>query len=116
MAPGLRLPPAIFAYAWMVIYPAMGVATWLVWARRGRPGATEALAVFGLGFLFYLAFLPIAAAAHDQRVTAMLDIFGLVCGYVAAWVYWRVDARTVLWMTPLLLWMPTTTLLKLATL
>jgi len=67
-------------------------------------------------YLFFLSFLPITAAAHDQRVTAMMDLFGLVCAYVAAWGYRRVDARTPRWMMPLLLWMPTTAFLKLVTL
>jgi tryptophan-rich sensory protein len=116
IAPGLHLPPRLFGVAWAIIYPSLGVATWLVWARRARPGAPEALAVFGLSYLFFLAFLPLAAAAHDQRVTAMLDAFGLVCAYVTAWAYRRADPRTLGWLAPLLIWMPTTTLLKVATL
>ena len=115
-APGLRLPSWLFGAVWTIIYPCLGVATWRVWARRAQPGVTEALAVFSLCFLFLLAFLPITAAAHEQRVTAMMDIIGLASSYVTAWVYRRVDRGTVRWMVPLLLWMPTTTLLKLVTL
>jgi tryptophan-rich sensory protein len=115
-APGLRLPSWVFAVVWAVIYPALGVATWRVWARRAQPGAAEALALFGVSFLFFLAFLPITAAAADQRVTAMLDVFGLVCAYASAWAFRRVDPKTLRWMAPLLAWMPVTTLLKLVTL
>jgi tryptophan-rich sensory protein len=115
-APGLHLPSWFFGAVWAVIHPCLGVASWLVWKRRGQAGAAEALALFGVAFLFFLAFLPITAAAHDQRVTAMMDLFGLVAAYAAAWVYWRVDATTLRWMLPLLVWMPVTALLKLATL
>jgi tryptophan-rich sensory protein len=116
MAPGLRLPSKVFGVAWAIIYPSLGIATWLVWTRRARPGAPEALAICGLSYLFFLAFLPITAAAHDQRVTAMMDGFGLVAAYLAAWAYRRVDPRTIIGMLPLLLWMPVTTALKVATL
>jgi len=115
-APGVHLPSWFFGAVWMVINPCLGVASWLVWKRRAQPGATEALALFGVAFLLFLAFLPITAAAHDQRVTAMMDILGLVYAYVAAWVYSGVDAKTIRWMLPLLVWMPITALLKFVTL
>lgn len=115
-APGLQIPSWVFAAVWTVIYPALGVATWRVWRRRTRPGAAEALALFGVCFLFLLAFLPITAAAADQRVTAMMDVVGLACSYTTAWVYRRVDAGTLPFMLPLLAWMPVTTFLKLVTL
>jgi tryptophan-rich sensory protein len=115
-APGLHLPPWVFATVWTIVYPACGIATWRIWSQRDRAGAREALAVFALAFLFFLAFVPITAAAHDQRVTAMMDIVGLVCGYVAAWAYRRIDRTTTYWLLPLLFWLPTTTFLKLVTL
>ena len=115
-APGLHLPPWLFGAIWMVIDPAFGVATWRVWSRRARPGGPEALALAGVAFFVLLAFLPVTAAAHDQRVTAMMDVVGLVCGYAAAWAYRRVDAGTTRWMLPVLLWLPATAALKLVTL
>jgi len=48
IAPGLHLPSWVFATAWMIIYPSLGVATWMVWVRREQPGAKESLALFGL--------------------------------------------------------------------
>lgn len=72
--------------------------------------------IFGLAFLYFQAFVPITGAAQDQRVTAMMDVLGLIFAYAAAWAYRRVDPATWPWMVPLLVWMPITTLLKFATL
>jgi tryptophan-rich sensory protein len=116
LAPGLQFPTWLFAAIWAVLYPALGVATFHVWKRRQEPGAVEALIACGMSLAFYLAFLPIAAAAHDQRVTALLDVLGLLYAYLTSWACARVDTRSLPWLSPLLLWMPVTALLKIATL
>jgi tryptophan-rich sensory protein len=115
-SPGVALPPWVFVAVWTIIYPALGVATWRVWLKRAEPGAIEALALFGVSFLVLLAFVPITAAAADQRITAMLDVVGLTCAYVSAWIYRRIDFTTTRWMLPLLVWMPITAFLKFVTL
>jgi len=116
VSPGLNLPDWLFGLIWTIIYPALGIATCHAWVHRKKPGAGEALVLFALCFLILLSFLPITAVAHDQRVTAMIDVLGLASSYAAAWAYRRVDLRAGAWMSPLLVWMPITTLLKFATL
>lgn len=115
-APGVSLPTWVFGAVWTVIYPALGVAVYRVAKRRERPGATEALVCFAVVALHLLAFLPVTAAAAEQRVTAMMDVLGLCGSYALAFVFRRIDRATMWWLLPLLIWMPVTTALKLATL
>ncbi len=115
-APGVSVPGWFFGAVWTVIYPAMGVAAWRLWRRRLVPGVLEALSSLAVASVALLAFMPVASAAHDLRVTTMMDVLGLLSAWGSAYAVRRVDVRAAQWLAPLLVWMPLTTALKVWTL
>ncbi|MEY4582781.1 MAG: TspO/MBR family [Pseudomonadota bacterium] len=106
----------MFGAIWSLIYPSVGLATWRIWLRRHEPAARTALLVFALLAVVLWTFLPLVAAAHEQKVTAMMDSLATVHAFAAAHQYARIDRIAARWMLPLLCWLPLTTLLKWATL
>jgi translocator protein len=111
--PGVPVPGWVFGAVWTVLYPTLGVAGWRLWRRRVQAGALEALAALGVAFVTLWAFMPVASAAHDLRVTAMMDALSLVAVWTSAWAVRRVDQVAGWWLLPLQAWMPLTTALKL---
>lgn len=115
---GLEPPPVAppdwaFWAVWVVIYPGLGVATWLVWRRRREADVRGPLALFALMLVGNLMFLPISnLTGGEPAVLTLMDANGFVSAYVLAWLYSRYDRATAWWLAPLLLWMPITTLLK----
>jgi translocator protein len=110
--PGVPVPGWVFGAVWTVLYPTLGFAVWRLWRQRERPGALEALAALAVAFVTLWAFMPVASAAHDLRVTAMMDVMSLVTVWTSAWAVRRVDQIAGWWLLPLQAWMPLTTLLK----
>ncbi len=100
---------APFWLIWLVIYPCMGVATWLVWRRRKEARVQEPILLFTVsllqGFTFWLS--------QSVQMTQIIDGTGLMLAYATAWTYSRYSKAAVLWLLPWLLWMPFTFILKL---
>lgn len=103
------IPAWVFMGVWFVAYPAMGVATWLVWRRRGVVDVSVPIAVFTAAFLQTLSFW----LTNSIRMTAVLDALGFLSAYTVAYVYARYDQRAVWFLTPWLAWMPITLGFKL---
>jgi tryptophan-rich sensory protein len=63
-----------FWLVWLIIYPSMGVATWLVWRRRKDVHVYEPLLIFAVslvqGFTFWLS--------QSLRMTQIIDGTGLM--------------------------------------
>jgi tryptophan-rich sensory protein len=103
------IPAWLFTAVWLVAYPGMGVATWLIWRLRDRVDVTVPLAIFGAGFLQSLSFW----ATNSVRMTALIDATGILLSCTVAWVYSRYARATVWWLLPWLAWMPITFAFKL---
>ncbi|MDJ0755157.1 MAG: tryptophan-rich sensory protein [Ardenticatenaceae bacterium] len=99
----------IFWAVWIVIYPSLGVATYLIWKRRHVEDVTLPLLLFGVsliqGFTFWLS--------DTVRMTTVIDGTGLLFSYTLAFVYYRHSKSAALWLLPLLIWMPITLILKI---
>ncbi|BDP43846.1 hypothetical protein DAETH_38150 (plasmid) [Deinococcus aetherius] len=108
-------PPAwVFWAVWIVIYPCWGMATYLVWRRRGEADVRGALVLYALNLLGNLFFLPLSnLTANNPAVLTLLDANGLVGIYALAWLYTRYNRVTLWWLSPFLVWMPLTTALKM---
>ena len=100
---------APFWLVWLIIYPCMGVATWLVWRRRREVRVQEPLLIFTVslfqGFTFWLS--------RSVQMTQIIDGTGFMLAYATAWIYSRYSKAAALWLSPWLLWMPFTFILKL---
>lgn len=106
---GGPLPAWVFWAIWIVIYPGMGVATWLVWRQRERQPVRGALLLFGVALAQNLSFW----LAPDLAGVAMVDLAGCALAYLVTCRYARIDRAAGWWLLPWLVWMPLTTALKL---
>lgn len=103
------VPAWVFTGVWLVAYPSMGIATWLVWRTRGAQDVSVPLAVFSAAVLQTLSFW----LTSSLQMTAVIDATGLLLSYTVAWVYSRYWKAAVWWLLPWLVWMPITLGLKL---
>ncbi len=112
--PAIWPPDWVFWMVWLIIYPASGVAAWLVWRARSHMDVRGALTAFTLMNVASALFLPIASlAGSEPAVLTLMDANGVVQVYAIAWLFGLADRRAVSWMLPYLVWMPLTALLKL---
>ncbi len=103
------VPAWVFTLVWVVAYPCMGVATWLVWRRRGEVDVAVPLAIFAAALVQTFSFW----FTQSVQMTAVLDAIGVLLAYTVAWVYARYAPVAVWWLLPWLLWMPITLAIKL---
>ena len=65
-------PPGwIFGPVWTVLYAAMAVAAWLVWARLGLPAATGALTLFAVQLALNVAWSWLFFGLRNPGVAAI---------------------------------------------
>ena len=102
------LPGWVFWAVWLIIYPAMGVSTFLVWRKRREADVRLPLALSAVAFLQNLSFW----LSRSLGTTVAIDAIGLVLAYFTAWVYSRTSRAAATWLLPWLVWMPITTVLK----
>jgi translocator protein len=107
----IPLPAWTFVVVWLVIYPSMGVATWLIWKRRLEVDVRLPLVIFGAVFLQNLSFW----FTNSLRMTAIMDATGMLWAFTLAYVYSRYSRYASWWLLPLMVWMPITLTIKLWT-
>jgi translocator protein len=108
----IPVPAWVFTGVWLIAYPCMGIATWLVWRKRYEANVSIPLVIFAAGLLQAQAFW----LTNGLHMTAVIDALVLLIAYTVAYVYYQFDRRTLWWLLPWLLWMPTTFAIKLWTL
>lgn len=109
---GLGVVPisaGMFSAVWLIAYPGMGIATWLVWQSRSEQDISIPLAIFAVALLQTLTFW----FTTSVYMTAVIDGTGLLLAYTVAWVYSRYRKTAVWWLLPWLLWMPITFSIKI---
>lgn len=107
----IPIPAFVFVLVWLIAYPCMGVATWLIWRQRDSSNVSIPLAIFVVGFLNTFAFW----FTNGIYMTAVIDFIVMSLAYTVAFVYFQYDKRTLLWLLPWLLWMPITFTVKVMT-
>jgi tryptophan-rich sensory protein len=111
--PALWPPLWVFWAVWLVIYPASGVAAWLIWRERRRADVRGALVAFALLNTSAALFLPISALVGGApAVLTLMDLNGVVTVAALAWLFSRYSTTAAWWLAPYLVWMPITTALK----
>jgi translocator protein len=106
------IPAWLFVVVWLVIYPSMGVATGFVWQQRHNVDVTMPLMIFSAILLQNLSFW----FTNSLRMTAVMDATGMMWAFTLAWVYSRYSKAAAWWLLPLMIWMPITFIIKLASL
>ena len=105
----IDLPAWVFIGAWLINYPAMGVASFLVWLTRGERDVSIPLSIFAAALLQTLMFW----FTDSLRMTAVIDATGILFACVVAWVYSRYSTAAVWCLMPWVVWMPVTLGIKL---
>jgi translocator protein len=103
------IPTWLFTVVWLVIYPSIGIATWLIWGTRDRHDVSVPMAIGGAALLQTLSFW----LSNSIQMIAVIDATGLLLAYTVAWVYARYHRAAVWWLLPWLVWMPVTLVVKL---
>lgn len=108
-------PPDWFFWAiWLILYPLLGVSTWIVWCHRQEATAKTALIVFTIHFLANLSWVPVVHATRSTLVVPVLmDVFVDVFVFATAIVYWRASKLAFYWLIPYLIWNGFTTFIKI---
>jgi len=89
--PALWPPAWAFPAVWAAVnYPALAVATWLVWRQRATTPIAGALHLFAVGLAFNVVFLPIVNRAKSRQVYVAMDSVGLVLALATTGTYARV--------------------------
>lgn len=103
------VPAWVFTAVWLVAYPCMGVATWLVWRTRDRQDVSIPIVLFVAAFLQTLSFW----FTNSIRMTVLIDATGLVLACTVGWVYSRYWRAACWWLLPWTVWMAITLTIKL---
>lgn len=108
-------PPDWFFWAiWLILYPLLGISTWIVWCHRQIPPARTALIIFTIHFLVNLSWVPVVHVTRSTLVVpVVMDIFVDGFALVTAISYWRVSKLAFYWLIPYLAWNVFTTFIKI---
>lgn len=108
-------PPAgLFGPVWTVLYAMMGVAAWLVWRERERPGARAALGLFltQLAFNALWTWIFFAWRAGAAAFAEIVLLWVLIAATLVAFA--RVRPLAGILLAPYLLWVTFATALTLS--
>ena len=112
--PFLYPPLWIFWAVWFVIYPAWGVATWLVWRKRNGADTRGVMVTYLLTLIGNTLFLPIGnLSGGNPAVLSLMDANGVISSWITLWLYTRYSKTAGWFLLPLIVWMPITFLLKI---
>ncbi|WP_425148227.1 tryptophan-rich sensory protein [Deinococcus sp.] len=113
LLPFLWPPPWVFWAVWIVIYPCLGVAAFLIWRKRQQTDVRGALLLYALTVVGTFFFLPVSnLTPNNPGVWTLMDANGVVTTYALGWLYSRYEKATLWWLLPSLIWMPLTLGLK----
>ena len=102
--PPFNPPGWVFGPVWTTLYALMGVAAWLVWRRRGWPGARGPLLLFvaqlALNALWPALFF--ALRRPDLAFFEILLLWAAIAATIAA--FWRVRPLAGTLLLPYLAW------------
>ena len=108
-------PPAgLFGPVWTVLYVMMGLAAWLVWRERERPGARAALGLFltQLAFNALWTWIFFAWRAGAAAFAEIVLLWVLIAATLVAFA--RVRPLAGILLVPYLLWVTFATALTLS--
>ncbi|MBS2967770.1 tryptophan-rich sensory protein [Metabacillus sp. KIGAM252] len=104
---------SFFWIAWLIVIPTWGIATWLVWLQRGKEDIRGAMVVFAFFLLSIISFFPNTAAANQSVLAIFIgDVIGIIESLFILWLYSRYSRAAILWLLPLVIWFPITTVIK----
>lgn len=103
--PLLQPPGPVFGIAWSILYVTIATAAALVWASKGAPGRTAALALFALGFAVNLAWSPAFFRAHMIAVALGIIAVMFFVALATTMLFGRINRLAAWLMVPYLVWL-----------
>jgi translocator protein len=102
--PSFSPPSWIFGPVWILLYTLMGIAAYLVWQQRTRRGVRRALSIYGIQLVLNALWSVIFFGLHRPDL-ALIEIMVLLAFILWTTVlFWRVDHRAGLLLSPYILW------------
>lgn len=102
--PDWNPPSWLFGPVWITLYTLMGVAAYLVWQRRDKPGARAALFVYGIQLALNAVWSMLFFGLHNTGL-ALAEILVLLAFILATTtLFWRIDKRAGFLMLPYIAW------------
>lgn len=102
--PELTPPGWLLPVAWTVVYVLMGFALAMIVNARGARGRWPAVALFAVGLVLALAWMPLLFGKHKVDMTLGVLAAALVVGVAAAVAFGRIRAAAAWLMVPFLVW------------
>ncbi len=102
--PWLTPPDWVFPIAWTTLYILMGWALALVLGAGGTRGKGLAAGVFGVAFIFNLAWTPIFFGAHRIGLALAVNAAMLLATIAATILFGRIRTLAAWLMLPYLVW------------
>ena len=100
----LTPPDWVFPVAWSLLYPAMGIAAWLVWRRRHLAIVGPALTLFAVQLALNLAWTPAFFGLRSVALGFVVIVAVLIAVAVTTVAFWRVSRPAGLLFVPYLAW------------
>ncbi len=111
--PVIAPPSWVFGPVWTLLYLMMGIASWLVWERRGRdPRVGIALGLYAVQLLINGLWSPVFFTLHalGWAVVVIVALWVLIAATLRA--FWQVSRPAGAMLVPYLLWVTFATALN----
>lgn len=103
--PAIFPPPAAFGIAWTILYVMVGCALALVVSAWGAYGRGLAVVLFGVHFVFNLAWTSVFFGMQDMTGGLIVLSLGLVTVLPVLWAFFRVRKLAAYLMVPYFAWL-----------
>lgn len=110
--PAFNPPSWVFGPVWTILYALMGVALYLAWQRRDRPGGSVALGLFAVQLVLNAAWTLTFFGARSivGGLVVIVVLWVAIVGTIVA--FWRLDRRAGALLVPYLAWVSFAALLN----
>lgn len=109
--PELTPPGWMFPVAWTIIYICQGLALAMILNARGARGRMTAVALFAIGVVAALVWMPLFFGAHRIVAAAVLISAMVVIGIATAFAFGRIRPLAAWLLVPYLVWISFATVL-----
>ncbi|HWQ59674.1 MAG TPA: TspO/MBR family protein [Candidatus Fimivivens sp.] len=112
--PSWTPPSWLFGPVWTTLFALMGIASALVWEKRGLPGATLALSAYAVQLALNVLWSALFFGLKRPDLAFIEILFLLVAIVVTTILFWRIDPRAGMLLLPYIAWVSFASVLNLA--
>lgn len=103
--PMFNPPSWIFGPVWIVLYTMMGIASYLVWQKRGNMGVAKiSLIIFFIHLVLNALWSIIFFGLHNPMLAFFEIIILWITIAVLIFLFYKIDRRAAYLLIPYLLW------------